>query len=70
MAPNILKNLKPGTVLQSLVFPSMQALVGAELVVGLHAYTWHLARKVNGGYQPYGPARHSEIDAEQWAVKS
>lgn len=66
---DILKDLKPGTVLQSLAFPSMQALVGAELAPGLPAYTWHLARPVSGGYQPYGHARFSEIDALQWAVK-
>lgn len=65
-----LKNLKPGTVLQSLVFPSMQALVGAELYVAAGHYTWHLARPVSGGYQPYGPVRYSEIDAQQWEVKS
>ena len=60
--------IKPGTILQNRVFPSMQAVVEEELQPNF--YRWRLARPVKGSYVPYSPFRFSEIDPLSWEVKA
>lgn len=64
-----MNHLKPGTILQSRVFPSMQAVVEEELQPDF--YRWRLARPAKDGqsFIPYSPFRFSEIDALSWEVK-
>jgi hypothetical protein len=60
--------LKAGDLLQSTTMACMQAIIDEEIQPGF--YAWHLARpNREGGFEPYGFIRYSEIDPQMWTPR-